>query len=551
MKKLSFSILCFLVIIFSLTTRAQNAKIGLISDLHYTHPSLIAEEGEALNNYLRHDRKLLLESHALLKKSVENLLNENVNIVLIPGDLTKDGEMVSHQGVAKLLKPLKDKGVKILVIPGNHDIDNPDAVSFHGDKTRQVSTVSPSEFKQIYHEYGYGNAVSVDNHSLSYVSEPIEGLRIICIDACKYYDNTFVSRGANRDSCVTHGVVKPETMHWIKTEIRVAKLLNKKVIAQLHHGVVEHFDYQSFFARPYLVDNYREVQKMFMEEGLNVVFTGHFHASDIAKAEDKNGNYIYDIETGSIVTYPCPYRIIDFSDNQIFVETKFIQEIDYPLPHNMNFQQYAQSIVETGFQEMLPALINEYYDNITDYYPKWLKNFIKLPEAERLSEIFLSNLSPSAVHMLVAHYGGNENEIEHAAQHKQELLSAIDQLISELCRESLGPFATIGENIIMRKNVVKKAKMSIASIWDNHVSSVKRTSEEYAYIRESVNDLSLTLALQDMKETPNNTYFYAYGDGNEEIKVGLFGDTRNKKEKWTMSENKSAILSRRIDVVTE
>ncbi|HCB88431.1 MAG TPA: metallophosphoesterase, partial [Porphyromonadaceae bacterium] len=91
-------------------------------------PALIVEKGKALEDYLRRDRKLLLESDALLRKSVENLLCEDVNVVLIPGDLTKDGELVSHRGVVELLSPLREKGVKVLVVPGNHDIDNPDAV---------------------------------------------------------------------------------------------------------------------------------------------------------------------------------------------------------------------------------------------------------------------------------------------------------------------------------------------------------------------------------------------------------------------------------------
>ncbi|HCM21554.1 MAG TPA: metallophosphoesterase, partial [Porphyromonadaceae bacterium] len=53
-------------------------KIGVISDLHYTHPSLIVEKGAALENYLSNDRKLLVESEAILKETVANLLEENV-----------------------------------------------------------------------------------------------------------------------------------------------------------------------------------------------------------------------------------------------------------------------------------------------------------------------------------------------------------------------------------------------------------------------------------------------------------------------------------------
>ena len=552
MKQVISSALLFLVITSLFTAKAQNAKIGIISDLHYTHPSLIVEKGKALDSYLHQDRKLLLESDAILRKSVENLLNEKVNVVLIPGDLTKDGEWASHQGVAELLNPLREKGVKILVIPGNHDIDNPSAVSFHSDETRKVRSITPVEFKEVYGDYGYGNAVSFDNHSLSYVNEPVNGLRVICIDACKYYDNTFVSRGAKKDSCVTHGAIKPETMQWIKTEIRVAKLLGKQVIAMMHHGVVEHFDYQSFFAQPYLVDNVEWVQKSFMEAGLNVVFTGHFHASDIAKAEDGNGNYLYDIETGSTVTYPCPYRIINISENQLDIQTKLIEDIDYPLPSGMSFQQYAQSMVNTGFNEMISSLIHEYYSVLPAFLPQWLKPIVRFPDAQKFTDILLSNLSPAAVNMLVAHYGGNENAVVNAHQHKQELLTSIDNFVNELCTESMGSFAGIGKRLIMRSSTLKKTKMAVTSIWDNAVWADKGNGEKTAFANELKNDLTCLLTLQDSKNNIDNEYFYADKNVDNEVKVELsHSQSDDEKQQPDLTENKLGVLNRKITVVSE
>ena len=550
MKRIVSSVFLFLVITSFLAVKAQHARIGVISDLHYTHLALIVEKGKALDDYLQRDRKLLLESDALLRKSVENLLNENVNIVLIPGDLTKDGELVSHQGVAELLQPLRDKGVKVLVVPGNHDIDNPDAVSFHGDETRGVQSVTPARFKEIYNDFGFGNAISRDEHSLSYVNEPVDGLRVICIDACKYYDNTFVSRGAKSDSCVTHGSIKPETMNWIKTEVQVAKLLGKQVIAMMHHGVVEHFDHQSFFADPYLIDDFEWVQQSFMEAGLNVVFTGHFHASDIAKAEDDKGNYLYDIETGSIVTYPCAYRIINISENQLDIKTMLIDTIDYPLPAGMNFQEYAERMIDVGFNEMISALINEYHASLPSYLPKWLRQVVRFPDAEKFTNIVLSNLSPSAVNMLVAHYGGNEHEVENARKHKQELLTAIDNFVRELCKESVGSFSGIAETLILRSNTLKKTRLAVSSIWENAILSGKGSKKENIVLKNSINDLNylLTLNTNDI----NNGNFYANKNVNDEIKAKLFSsEPDNKEEQSTSHENKFAVLNRKRPLVTE
>ncbi|MDO5522609.1 MAG: metallophosphoesterase [Bacteroidia bacterium] len=521
MKKTASSVFLFLVIASFFAVKAQYAGIGVISDLHYTHPALIVEKGKALDDYLQRDRKLLLESDALLRKSVENLLSENVNIVLIPGDLTKDGELISHRGVTELLQPLREKGVKVLVIPGNHDIDNPDAVSFHGDEIRKVQSITPPQFKEIYKDFGYGNAISADEHSLSYVSEPVEGLRIICIDACKYYNNTFVSRGATSDSCVTHGAVKPETMRWIKTEAQVAKLLGKQVIAMMHHGVVE---------------------QSFMDAGLNVVFTGHFHASDIAKIEDDKGNYLYDVETGSIVTYPCPYRIINISENQLHINTLLIEDIDYPLPAGMSFQAYAEKMVDVGFNEMVSALIHEYHESLPAYLPGWLRQIVRIPDAEKFTDIVLSNLSPSAVKMLVAHYGGNENQVESAHRNKDEILLSINNFVRELCQESLGRFpGGIAQNLILRSNTLKKTKLAVSSIWENAA----------LYSDNSIDDLNYLLTLNP-NHPINNGNFYANEEVNDEVKAKLFPENSdNEEEQSVLPENKTAVINRQRTLVTE
>lgn len=567
MKRIITAFILLLVVALAHNCKAQETKIGVISDLHYTHPSLIVEAGKALDQYLQQDRKLLLESDAILRKSVENLFQENVNIVLIPGDLTKDGELVSHQGVTKILQPLIEKGVKILVVPGNHDINNPDAVSFHGEETRDVPTVTAAQFKDIYANFGYADAISSDKNSLSYVSEPVEGLRVICIDACKYYDNTFVSRGAKRDSCVTNGAIKPETMRWIQNEAQTAKSLDKQVVAMMHHGVVEHFDYQSFFAAPYLVDNFEWVQQSFMESGINVVFTGHFHASDISKIEDQNGNFLYDIETGSIVTYPSPYRIIDFANNQLNINTLRIEEIHYPLPSANSFQAHAEKMIEIGFDEMVASLIDEYHGTLSSHLPKWLRRIVKFPDSERLTDMVLTNLSGSAVKMLVAHYGGNEHHVEEAYRNKEEILASIDNFVGEFCQESMGGFSGIAQNIVLRSSTVKRAKMAVSSIWENAILADFDHQKENIVLKNSIDDLNYLLTLQ-VKENRNNNSFYANIDESKsgEIKAKLFStnphkdeqvaqnverEKERKEEKGDLSQNQYIILYRRDNMFTE
>jgi len=93
--------------------------IAVISDIHYMDPSLLPDTGStAFKEYLKTDGKLLAESDAIMKEVIGELLQARPkpDLVLIPGDLTKDGELVSHQSVSKYLSQLINAGIKVRVI---------------------------------------------------------------------------------------------------------------------------------------------------------------------------------------------------------------------------------------------------------------------------------------------------------------------------------------------------------------------------------------------------------------------------------------------------
>jgi len=43
----------------------------------------------------------------------------DIEVLLIPGDLTKDGEKLSHLELVQKLEPIIEKGIQTFVIPGN------------------------------------------------------------------------------------------------------------------------------------------------------------------------------------------------------------------------------------------------------------------------------------------------------------------------------------------------------------------------------------------------------------------------------------------------
>jgi len=488
---LSFCLCSFFVYPF---LQAQTLKIGVISDLHYMAPSLLIQDGTAFNKIINTDRKLLRESPAILKATVENLLNDSVNVVLVTGDLTKDGELISHKEVAEMLKPLLDRGIKVLVTPGNHDINNPFARSFNGNVLKSVTTVSAKEFRIIYHQYGFETAISTDSSSLSYVSEPVEGLRVLCIDDCEYDKNTFMSKGAESNACITDGYIQPATMQWILQQIRDAKMQGKQIIGMMHHNVVEHFDYEGSFPG-YMTTNNRSIEEQLMSGGMNVIFTGHFHASDIARADDRKGNFLYEVETGSIVTYPCPYRLIGFSGDSMKIETKYIEHPNIELPDGMDFQTYAHKELTKRLSSLITDMVSQSYKKMSSSIPSSLASFINVPDKQVILDMASKHLISDATDLVLSHYCGNENLMDNAAIRRDGLLRDIDDFVTEVAKESSGIFAPLTEKYIENRSEMKCMKDMVNSIWNDRVEPGYPCMNDALQNHQPINDLKLMILL--------------------------------------------------------
>jgi 3',5'-cyclic AMP phosphodiesterase CpdA len=105
------------------------------------------------------------------------------DILLVPGDITKDGEKIDHQAMAGFFDKLRSQGIRVYVMPGNHDINNAKAKRYAGDKDYPVVMTSRTDFETIYANFGYKSAIARDPNSLSYVVQLQPGLRLLSIDA--------------------------------------------------------------------------------------------------------------------------------------------------------------------------------------------------------------------------------------------------------------------------------------------------------------------------------------------------------------------------------
>ena len=331
------SLLLAVVLVFTLTVPAlaadkpqdMNLRIAVMSDLHYLSPDMIADTAD-FEHALNSDRKLLKESSAILYEKFEQVRADKPDILLVSGDLTKDGEQECHAALAKQLQQLQQDipGLKIYVINGNHDIRNYNAKNFNTPDGKAVpaTRTHPEDFKRIY-DFVYSDptviatftpAAGNEAGGLSYVARPVEGLTIIAMDTCRYSkENT--SNGT--DEHETSGAISADLEKWVIEQTAAAKARGDLVIGLEHHGLVPHFDVEPTILPMYLVNGYERIAQEYADAGMSVVFTGHMHAVDIAAMTTKAGNTFYDIETGSALTYPCPIRFVDLRRSTVGGET--------------------------------------------------------------------------------------------------------------------------------------------------------------------------------------------------------------------------------------
>lgn len=362
-----------------------NIQFCVISDPHY-HDASLGVSGVAFEKYLMADRKMLAESESILKSAIQIILQQKPKFVLIPGDLTKDGEKVNHEKFESYLAQIESNGIQVYVIPGNHDVLNGHAFQFEDSTVTPVPSVTPEEFATIYANYGYSEAIARDPNSLSYIAEPAEGMWLFALDPCLYRENS------EEKPETTGGKYSEETLQWVEDQLDEAKKNNILAIGMMHHGILEHYLGQKTFFSEYVVDDYTVVAERFASLGLQLMFTGHYHAQDITMQNFAGNARMFDVETGSLVTYPSPIRTVEISpDLDVHISTQNVETIDYDTK-GASFPEYAKSYLLQGLNVIAMYTLT---------LPKEMGGY-GLPEDQA------TMVAPLVVDAFAAHYSGDE-----------------------------------------------------------------------------------------------------------------------------------------------
>lgn len=318
MLKKSLSIILSLTLVLCsclvLTASAKNDSdefgFAVASDTHYVHPvkqagTTLADEGW-VTTFNSESESLTNQSGFIIDEFLKECAeNPKCQFVLITGDLATHGRdyVSEHEAVAaKFRKFEKETGKQVYVINGNHD-------------NAKDMPVDHKKFTEIYHEFGYDEALSTDEGTCSYSANLNDEYTLVALDTCDERYRVVPNNDITR-------------MDWAVKQIKAAKKQGKKVIMIMHHNLLEHNPFQKLNEKNYVVNTPYSFAGLLADLGVKLVFSGHTHCNNVKSYTSFLGNTIYDFSMSSLGNFPAEYKYFNVTDSKISYETKKTNHID-------------------------------------------------------------------------------------------------------------------------------------------------------------------------------------------------------------------------------
>ena len=278
-------------------------KITFIADTHH-YSKTLGTTGKAYELRSGSDQKCLAETGEIIDAAFKQIAESDTDAVFILGDVSNDGEMVSHIEFREKLYELK-KSKPVFVITATHDWccdGNPRR--FDGDTvSNDVEVMKSEELPEFYKDFGPEQAIDsfiTKIGTICYTIQLSEKVRVLCLNDDKNEDD--------------HAGFTEDCWQWIERQIENAKRDGCLLIGAEHHLLMPHIS-PLIAGGSVCVANREYVASRFADAGLRYMFVGHSHMQSTAKFKSKKKNTIIEVNVGSLCGYPAPIVNVTVNDD--------------------------------------------------------------------------------------------------------------------------------------------------------------------------------------------------------------------------------------------
>lgn len=410
--------LCLVACLWGITLLGNaQTQIAFISDAHIQDVDGHAERVRSMEVQVQSTR-LFNENYYALLAALDDVARRNIRWVVLPGDLTDNGQFFNQQKIKNILHSYTQrKGMRFFVTTGNHDPalplglmqKNAHFLAADGSRvTREDSCAGYVSQMECYADFGFFprkddcywespfTSYTYDKYSYedacresvlskrtytlcdsltatdaSYLVEPVDGLWLLAIDGGVYLPKEMKDgKWSYQGSSAGYNLVlkhKPFLLPWVRKVVEEAQKRHKTLVAFSHYPLVDFNDGVSEHVRRIWGDrrfdlhrvSEAEVSEAFLQAGLRLHFAGHMHVNDTGIWEGKDGKHLYNIQVPSIATYVPAYKILTIESDEVFrVETVALDTVP-------------------GFDSLFPLYRAEYQsDSLKGHSPVWNKEIL-------------------------------------------------------------------------------------------------------------------------------------------------------------------------------
>ena len=342
-------------------TNPHDHRIGLLADPHVHSTRIPGIDGPALRPLaeVMASTRVYNESVPAFRAALEGLAGQGVELVLILGDLTDDGQQTDLCAARTILAEYEARGMRFLMVPGNHDMfgmkgrHQTQGYVVDGAVQSRSSAAGADVLDAGMRTLGYPEALGLlgglgfapdprDLHwespfdtsdwagrtygpngqiDASYLVEPVKGMWILSLDANHFVEGS--APGAIEPLDDPHqqgwGSVlrdRPYLTAWMADVAQRAQRGGKRLIAMSHYPMLEPADRMLALDLPLHAHlsapgaDRTAVAEALRLTGIGRVVTAHYHVDADVRLGGPDGVVLTNHAVPSTVTWPGAYRTL-------------------------------------------------------------------------------------------------------------------------------------------------------------------------------------------------------------------------------------------------